>query len=219
VQEHNRRGEPPWLSLGWDVWQPEGGQEPITTVRDDLAELAMGPGEGEEAFHRAMALRGVDRLLVSTADLPARLHQAEQRTGALQEKAAAGAAAKLHPRPSLPTPYAAPESDLEQRIAEVWKRTLGFEPIGVHDNFFEMGGDSFVAVQVVSRLQAELGIELPVARLYQGLTVRSLAALLAQDAEAASGQRAAFLEERRESMGRRREFLERRRSSRKGEPV
>jgi acyl transferase domain-containing protein len=222
VQEHNRRGGTPWVSLGWDVWHFEGGQEQITAVRDDLAELAMGPGEGEEAFRRAMALSGVDRVLVSTADLPARLRRAEQRTGALHERAGAAAgaaAASLHPRPSLPTPYAAPESELERRISEVWKRTLGFEQIGVHDNFFELGGDSFVAVQVVSRLKDALGIELPVARLYQGLTVRTLAALLEQDAETASGQRAAFLEERRESMGRRRELQERRRSSKKSEAV
>ncbi|HSU80832.1 MAG TPA: phosphopantetheine-binding protein, partial [Thermoanaerobaculia bacterium] len=159
---------------------------------------------------------------VSTAGLPERIARAGRRIGELQERAAAageGPGAGRHPRPSLATPYAAPESDLEQRIAEVWKRTLGFEQIGAHDNFFELGGDSFVAVQVVSRLQSELGIELPVARLYQGLTIRALAALLALDEAAAGEQRAALLEERRESMGRRRELFERRRSSRKSEAV
>ena len=191
-------------------------------MRDDLAALAMGPREGEEAFRRAAALHGVDLVLVSTADLPARLERARRRAGALQERAGAAAvegAAAQHPRPSLATPYAAPESDLERRIAEVWKRTLGFAQIGVHDNFFELGGDSFVAVQVVSRLQDELGIELPVAKLYQGLTVRSLAALLAEDAAAAGEQRAALLAERRESMGRRRELFEQRRSSKKSKAV
>ena len=214
VQEHNRTREQPWLSLGWDVWQFEGDEEQITAVRDDLAGLAMSPREGEEAFRRAVAARGVDRLLVSTAALPERIERAVRRIGQIQERAGAAAAgpAARHPRPSLATPYAAPETDLERRIAEVWKRTLGFEQIGVHDNFFELGGDSFVAVQVVSRLQDELGIELPVAKLYQGLTVRTLGALLAQDEAAASSEHAAHLEERRESMGRRRDFLERRRS-------
>jgi acyl transferase domain-containing protein/acyl carrier protein len=220
VQEHNRRGETPWVSLGWDVWQFEGDQEQITTVRDDLAGLAMGPREGEEAFRRAAALHGVDRVLVSTTPLPARIEREGRRMGERQERAAAPeAAAACHPRPPLATPYAAPGSDLEPRIAEVWKRALGFEAIGVHDNFFELGGDSFVAVQVAALLQSELGVELAVAKLYQGLTVRALAALLAQDEGAASGQRAVVLEERRESMGRRREFLERRRSSKKGEAV
>jgi acyl transferase domain-containing protein/acyl carrier protein len=222
VREHNRKGEQPWVSLGWDVWQTEGDEEQITAVRDDLAGLAMEPREGEEAFRRAAAARGVDLVLVSTAGLPLRIERAGRRIGEIQERAeamAAETAAARHPRPPLATPYAAPESDLESRIAAVWQRTLGFERIGVHDNFFELGGDSFVAVQVVSRLQDELGIQLAVARLYLGLTVRSLAALLAQDEAAASGEHAALLEERRESMGRRREFLERRRSARKGETV
>jgi acyl carrier protein len=222
VREHNRKGEQPWVSLGWDVWQTEGDQEQITAVRDDLAGLAMDPREGEEAFRRAAAARGVDLVLVSTAGLPLRIERAGRRIGAIQERAgamAAETAAARHPRPSLATPYAAPESDLESRIAAVWQRTLGFERIGVHDNFFELGGDSFVAVQVVSRLQDELGIQLAVAKLYQGLTVRSLAALLAKDEAAASSEHAALLEERRESMGRRRELLERRRSARKGETV
>ncbi|HEX5757743.1 MAG TPA: acyltransferase domain-containing protein, partial [Thermoanaerobaculia bacterium] len=213
VHEHNRSGGLPWLSLSWEVWQVEGSEEQITAVRPDLAEVAMDAREGEEAFRRAAAVGG-GHLLVSTADLAARIKQAHRRIGALHERINAAPDAR-HPRPPLPTPYSAPETDLEQRIAEVWQRTLGFEQIGVYDNFFELGGDSLVAVQMTSRLQDELRIELPVARLYQAMTIRTLADLLAQDEETAGVQRAAVLEERRESMGRRREFMERRRSSRK----
>jgi phthiocerol/phenolphthiocerol synthesis type-I polyketide synthase E len=218
AQDRARHGGLPWRSLGWDVWEFEGETDQITAVRDDLAGLAMSPREGEEAFRRAAAVPGLDRLLVSTVDLTVRIEQSGRRMGVLRERAQAAAPASRHARPNLATPYAAPETDLERRIAEVWKRTLGFEDIGAHDNFFELGGDSFVAVQVVSRLQDELGIELPVAKLYQGLTIRALAALLARDEDQAAGERAALLEERRESMSRRREFLDRRRS-RKSEAV
>jgi acyl transferase domain-containing protein/acyl carrier protein len=219
ARDRARRGVLPWTSVGWDVWQLEGESDQITAVRDDLASLAMTPREGEEAFQRAAAA-GVDWLLVSTADLAARSEQSGRRIGALRERAAATQAPRgMHPRPALPVPYAPPESDLERRIEAVWSRALGFERIGVHDNFFELGGDSFAAVQVVSRLQDELKVELPVAKLYQGLTVRALATLLARDETAASEEHAAHLEERRESMDRRREFLERRRSSRKSEAV
>jgi acyl transferase domain-containing protein len=218
AQDRAGRGHLPWRSLGWDVWEFAGEPDQITAVREDLAGLAMSLREGEEAFRRAVAVPGLDRLLVSTADLGVRVEQAGRRTSAGRGRAEAGAApAARHPRPSLATAYAAPATDLERRIAEVWQATLGFQEIGVHDNFFELGGDSFVAVQVVSRLQDELGVELPVAKLYQGLTVRALASLLARDEKEAAGERAAHLGERRESMSRRRELLERRRSSRKSE--
>ncbi|HVR98966.1 MAG TPA: SDR family NAD(P)-dependent oxidoreductase [Thermoanaerobaculia bacterium] len=219
VREHNRRADgTPWRSVGWDVWQFEDEAEQILAVREDLAELAMTPREGEEAFRRVLAMPEVDQVLVSTGDLGARLAQRRERIAALRGRSvrmADAAPVALHPRP-LQTPYVAPEGEMEQRIAGVWQRTLGFEQIGVHDNFFELGGDSFVAIQVVTRLKEELGIELPVARLYQGLTIRALAKLLA-DEGSATEQRAAQLEERRESMDRRKQFLERRRSMKKSE--
>jgi phthiocerol/phenolphthiocerol synthesis type-I polyketide synthase E len=214
--ERQRRrgpGEPAWAALDWDLWAFEHAAEPITGIRGDLAGLAMTPREGEEALACALAALSpaVERLLVSTADLPARLAERRRRTAELRQKRSPGAPAALHPRP-LDTPFVAPESELERRIAEVWQRALGFASLGVHDNFFELGGDSFVAIQVVARLNAELGIELPVAKLYQGLTIRTLAALLAQDEGTATARWAAQLEERRQSMGRRKELLERRRS-------
>ena len=215
AQDRARRGDLPWRSLAWDVWEFEDERDQTAVVRDDLAGLAMTPREGEKAFCRATAVFGLDRLLVSTADLETRVEQTGRRIGALRERTQATAApAARHPRPSLATSYEAPETELERRIAEVWKRTLGFAEIGVHDNFFELGGDSFVAVQVVSRLQDELGIELPVAKLYQGLTIRALGGLLAKSEEEATDERAAHLEERREAMERRKEFQQQRRARR-----
>ncbi len=62
------------------------------------------------------------------------------------------------------------------RLQAPWAQT-------VHDNFSELGGLSFLAIQVASRLPRDkLKIELPVARLYQGVTVRLLAELISQDA-------------------------------------
>ncbi|MCB1057398.1 MAG: hypothetical protein KDD11_18000, partial [Acidobacteria bacterium] len=180
--------------------------------------LAMTPDEGWRAFRRALAGAGGEpRILVSTGDLAERL--AERRRQLESHRGDGGDAASgrpRHPRPDLATPFAAPESELETRIAGVWQDLLGFEPVGLDDNFFELGGDSFVAIRVADRLQSELGTELPVARLYEGLTVRALAALLGKGAEGERRERAEHLEERRESADRRRAFLERRRGGQRG---
>jgi acyl transferase domain-containing protein len=58
-----------------------------------------------------------------------------------------------HPRPDLPTPYQAPETDIQQRLVSLWQELLGVESVGVGDNFFELGGHSLIAVQLVSRLR------------------------------------------------------------------
>jgi phthiocerol/phenolphthiocerol synthesis type-I polyketide synthase E len=85
---------------------------------------------------------------------------------------------KRHPRPQLPTAYVSPHTDCERTVAEIWQRVLGIEKIGVLDNFFDLGGDSLLAIQTAAELKKTFKIEIPVVSMYEGLTVRSLARLL-----------------------------------------
>jgi phthiocerol/phenolphthiocerol synthesis type-I polyketide synthase E len=85
---------------------------------------------------------------------------------------------KRHPRPQLPTAYVSPHTDCERTVAEIWQRVLGIEKIGALDNFFDLGGDSLLAIQTATELKKAFQTEIPVVSMYEGLTVRSLAALL-----------------------------------------
>jgi phthiocerol/phenolphthiocerol synthesis type-I polyketide synthase E len=78
----------------------------------------------------------------------------------------------------LPNAYVAPVNDREKTIAAVWQAALGVDLVGVDDNFFELGGDSLIAVHVISQLKEKFKIEIPVAGLYERLTIRSLDALI-----------------------------------------
>lgn len=69
-----------------------------------------------------------------------------------------------------------PRTPLESRIAAVWGQVLGMTRIGREDNFFGIGGDSIKAAVVVNRLQALLGVALPMATLFMNPTVAELAA-------------------------------------------
>jgi acyl carrier protein len=84
----------------------------------------------------------------------------------------------LHPRPKLKTRYIPATTELEKSIAAICARVLGIAEIGIDDIFFDLGGDSFMAMQVVAGLKREMGVEVPVATLYETLTIRSLAAML-----------------------------------------
>jgi acyl transferase domain-containing protein len=84
----------------------------------------------------------------------------------------------LHSRPMLPNPYIAPSNDREKTIAGIWRDALGVDRVGVDDSFFELGGDSMIALQVISRLSQEFELEIPVAGLYEGLTIRALDVML-----------------------------------------
>jgi acyl transferase domain-containing protein len=84
----------------------------------------------------------------------------------------------LHSRPELPNAYVAPVNDREKTIAAIWQAALGVDLVGVDDNFFELGGDSLIAIHVISQLKGKFKIEIPVAGLYERLTIRSLDALI-----------------------------------------
>jgi hypothetical protein len=123
-------------------------------------------------------------------------------------------ASSYHPRPPLPTPYVAPTVDAEKRVCAVWQDLLGIEPIGVNDNFFELGGHSLLAVRVMARVNQVLHTEIPVARLYDGLTIAFLAGLVGTPGqEAPSDQETETDERRRDRARRQREQQARRRGT------
>ncbi len=86
-------------------------------------------------------------------------------------------------RRALPAPeyvdvrerYVAPRTDAETAMAAIWAEVLGREQVGVHDNFFALGGHSLLAMRIISRVRAELGVELAVRVLFESPTVAGAA--------------------------------------------
>ena len=74
--------------------------------------------------------------------------------------------------------FIAPRDVTEELIAGVWSEVLGLDQIGVHDNFFALGGHSLRAMQLLSRLNGIFKIELPLAALFSHATVEGLAAVI-----------------------------------------
>jgi thioesterase domain-containing protein/acyl carrier protein len=75
-----------------------------------------------------------------------------------------------------PTELAAPRTALEERMAGIWARTLGVNRVGVHDDFFELGGDSLRAMRLLVEVERELGEEISLAAFVEGsVTVAGLA--------------------------------------------
>jgi hypothetical protein len=90
------------------------------------------------------------------------------------------------PAPSEAAPpsgvrYVAPQSKLEQIIAQIWQRVLGVAQVGIHDNFFDLGGHSLLMAQAHSQLRETLQYDLPLVKLLEYPTISALAGYIAHE--------------------------------------
>jgi acyl carrier protein len=177
VAKLNREGSSfPWICVDWDGW--EMGTEEELSADAGLKNRGNGvlPAEGVEVFRRALTRNSFSPIVVSTEDLHARiakwidlesLHREEEP----EEKSSFSA----HARPNLSNPYVAPRNEIEKTVASIWQTLLGFEQIGVYDNLFDLGGDSLLIVQIISRVRETLRVEVPLRNVFEEPTVAALA--------------------------------------------
>jgi hypothetical protein len=88
-------------------------------------------------------------------------------------------------RPELSANYLAPSSPTERIVAEVWAKALGLEKVGVHDNFFDLGGHSLLMVRVQAQVCEKLNASVSIVEMFQYPTISSLARHLSQSSAGA----------------------------------
>ena len=81
----------------------------------------------------------------------------------------------VYARPTLRVAYVAPRTPTEESIAQIWSELLGIDQIGAHDSFLELGGDSLIAVRLLSRLRDDFNQNLPLRLIFEASTVAELA--------------------------------------------
>jgi acyl carrier protein len=81
--------------------------------------------------------------------------------------------------------FATPQTEIELKIARAWQEVLGVETVGMQDNFFDLGGNSLLIIQLYEKLRQVLGTQLQLTELFQYPTISSLANYL-KPQEAAS---------------------------------
>jgi hypothetical protein len=92
--------------------------------------------------------------------------------GKLDRRALEQIAPEMEPRADG---FVAPRTPLEERLAVLFSELLGVREMGIRESFFALGGHSLLAAQLLARIRAELGVEVPLKRIFQRATVESLA--------------------------------------------
>lgn len=203
---HNQLHPIPWISVNWDTWKMGEGNQQSLSIRGSFTEFSFAPQEGVNALERILSWGESDRIVVATGNFQSRVEKwtnlkpLQERT--VTQKLSLPA---LHPRPNLKNAYVAPSNDLERRIASIFQELLGIEQIGIHDNFFALGGDSLTGTVLVSKLRQEFQIQLPFRYLMEAPSIGDLAmvveAILIEQLEELTEEEAHSNLEREQGMG------------------
>ncbi len=173
------------VSINWDGWQEVGGALRLFKERGKAlgfsdSQLKMEEGikslEGMEAFNRIIECP-VPRIVVCTQDLNERIKHSDLSISresfhkmTLQKK--------RYQRPQLDTEYAAASNAVEKVLVDIWSKFFGFEPVGIHDDFFDLGGDSLKAIIITSIIHQELDIKISIATIFSKPTIKELAGFI-----------------------------------------
>jgi len=83
-------------------------------------------------------------------------------------------------RPDLERPYRCASTEVEKYLVQIWQEVLDIRPVGVHDNFFDLGGHSLAATRVVFKVIKQFQLEIPLQSLFQSPTVAEMAAVITE---------------------------------------
>jgi acyl carrier protein/NAD(P)-dependent dehydrogenase (short-subunit alcohol dehydrogenase family) len=167
-----------WNLPHWENWQEAalaGASEFQTQFAEMREAYGLTTGEGVAAVRR-MIEGAQPQVIVSTQDFQA-LMDAQKQVAAsdLLDQLKSARVSGGAPGDERAEVYARPEGETEQRIASVWEELFGVERVGRRDSFFELGGNSLIAIQLVSQIRKIFQVELALNRLFESPTVEGLA--------------------------------------------
>ncbi len=202
----------PVVSIDWDAWQ-EVGMAVETEVpaelkawREESLKKGLSPAQGVESLERVLR-SSLSQVAVVREDFQSQIEESYAAKSLEELAAEAVEAREVHARPVLGSAYVAPRNELEEKLAAIWQEILGIDRVGIHDNFFDLGGNSLVGLKVISRVKSELNAEVTGVSLFEGPTVSAFAKLLQRE----EGEGDEAFEDRRSRGAMRRERMRQRR--------
>ncbi|WP_159881482.1 type I polyketide synthase [Paenibacillus puerhi] len=168
----------PAVSISWSMWQEDIWLERMSgipqRIREKLEGLQAAYGlsadEGLLAIEW-LAASGLPQAVVSTQPF----EEARNAWASLHKTESAAPEETLSPSLVGPAERTAPRNETERTLASMWEAMFGTPDIGIHHNFFELGGNSLHSIQLVARLRQTFHSAIPMDILFQAPTIASLA--------------------------------------------
>ena len=157
---------------------------PINAAFEAIDEAALSALLADQpALDRVLSAPLTAQLIVSSQDLDALIASTRAPDPSEEGDEEESTGSKVT-RPNLATAFVAPETDLHKTVTKVWEELLGIEGIGIHDDFFDLGGHSLLLTQLVSRVRKQVKTEISLRSLFEKRTVAGIA----EEIEKAQGE-------------------------------
>jgi acyl carrier protein len=140
-------------------------------------EYAMTRDQALHAFDMVLRSFESGQIFIATGDLEQRIVAPFSAPASQETRLQIN---NRNPRPMLKTVYMPAQNKIEQKLIEIWQDILGVDGIGINDDFFELGGHSLLATRLVATVGSALDVDLPLAMLFEGPTVRTMAEAVIQ---------------------------------------
>ncbi len=161
-----RRSEAP-------VAEPSGVESTVgAAIRNGIE-----PAEGVDAFARIVGSGLTTQVIASSVDVARWRAKVDAEARAVDDEAADGG--PQYARPDIGSEYTPPATPIERELAAMWRELLGVERVGRDDDFFELGGQSLIAVRLFTRMKRRYSIDLPLSTLFEAPTIAQCARIVA----------------------------------------
>ncbi|ARU63624.1 hypothetical protein CBW65_23360 [Tumebacillus avium] len=168
------------LSIDWGMWQFDNllqGQpilpEMVAQLQQMQKQFGISAADGMDAFTRILASE-LTHVIVSTQDLQTVIDDTNGMNASTYFDSLKG-----NRTVDANRPYIAPRNDVEEQVAVIWQDLFGVDQVSIHDNFFDLGGNSLLGVQLVTRIRNTFEIDLPMSALFESASVAELSQYIA----------------------------------------
>jgi len=167
--------------------QVPGVSEAVVVAREDVPGdkrlvAYVVPEEGSETGQWGSLLRDHLRAQVPEYMVPSAFVELEAMPLTSNEKVDRKALpVPVQGRPGLEQSYIAPKGTFEVKLTRIWEDVLGVRPIGVNENFFDLGGHSFLALNIIDQVEKQFGKRIPVRIVFHAPTVERFTRLLRRE--------------------------------------
>ncbi|NOR45478.1 MAG: SDR family NAD(P)-dependent oxidoreductase [Candidatus Delongbacteria bacterium] len=146
---------------------------------ESIGKDSINKEEGIKILEYSLSMNDIPQLVTSISDLDARIkkwvYRKPDELYAIDDSTDPEKEEQKIERPELTMDYVEPETEVEFFLCNLWEEFFGVKPIGINDDFFELGGDSLKAMTIIGQIHKKLDIRVPISEVFKYPTISMMA--------------------------------------------